>query len=58
MDQILQILQDPQDKGERARQHVLQHHRPEQELDAYRTLYAQLSGPTARASQPKSSRTP
>lgn len=40
---ILELLQAPGELGERARRHVLEHHRPEQEREAYLALYRRLT---------------
>ena len=43
LDLILEILANPQDKGSRARQYVLQHHQPQHETEAYLELYRRLA---------------
>lgn len=47
-DAIEELLQLPEERreamGKAARSHVLEHHRPEQEREAYRALYAELRG--------------
>ena len=40
---ILDILKDPQDRPQRARQYVVEHHQPEQETRAYLDLYRKLT---------------
>lgn len=44
LETILQILRNPDKKGERARQHVLRKHRPEKETESYLKVYAEVSG--------------
>lgn len=39
LERLLEILQNPEDRGERARQYILEQHRPEQETAAYLELY-------------------
>jgi phosphatidylinositol alpha-1,6-mannosyltransferase len=42
-ERVLEILENPGDRGAQARQYVLEHHRPEQETAAYLELYKRCS---------------